>query len=86
VLSLGSVADKRTKLQALMLIKDTYAARLDLISNVDIVSRILEMAQKKRVLEVEESKEQAKIATSEHNDDTQGEEIEEGQSQQEQQE
>lgn len=50
----SSIADKRTKLQALMLIKDTFAARLDLISNVDIVSRVLEIARKKRLESQEE--------------------------------
>jgi hypothetical protein len=43
----SSVADKRTKLQALALAKDTLAAKLDLASNVDVVSHVLDLAQKK---------------------------------------
>jgi hypothetical protein len=43
----SSVADKRTKLQALAVIKDTIAAKLDLASNVDVVSHVMELAKKK---------------------------------------
>jgi hypothetical protein len=66
----GSIADQRTKLQALMLVKDTFTAKLDLISNVDIVSRIMEIARRKR-RETETTEEQ------EHDEGTQDEEIEE---------
>jgi hypothetical protein len=45
-----SVADKRTKLNAMSLAKDTLAANLNLASNVEVVSYVLDLAQKKKTI------------------------------------
>jgi Trp operon repressor len=42
----SSVADKRMKLQALSQITATQAAKMDLITNVDIVAKVMEMGRK----------------------------------------
>jgi hypothetical protein len=63
----SSVADKRTKLNALSLAKDTLAAKLDLASNVDVVSHVMDLAGKRKD---QQEKQAEETSASEHDEDT----------------
>jgi hypothetical protein len=77
----SSVADKRTKLQALAIIKDTVSAKLDLASNVDVVSHVMDLAQKKKQNQAHQEEEEHQDTEleppTEHGIQTSDEEIEE---------
>ena len=42
----NNTKDEKTKLQALHLIKETRESRIDLVSNVDIATKVMDMARK----------------------------------------
>jgi hypothetical protein len=84
-ISSSSVADKRTKLNALSLAKDTLAAKLDLASNVDVVSHVLDLAKKKEQgqelhhQEQDVKMEHQQVQPEEQDEDPQNRDIEEEQ-------
>lgn len=71
-----STADDKTRLQALNLVKETFATKLDLVSNVDIINQVMNMARDKpNNNDLDEVQKVAKSATFEEGELQQEQEV-----------